>query len=86
MGWMVSIPGAVTFAKSFELQQAVTEIPLQNLLLETDCPFLTPEPYRGKQNEPALMVFTADMLARLKQVPVSTVWTSSGKNALDFFF
>lgn len=84
-GWMLSIPGTVTFPKSIALQKAVSELPLENLLLETDCPFLTPAPYRGKQNEPSLMAFTAEKVAKLKDMHLEEVWTKTGDNAFKFF-
>lgn len=84
-GWMLSIPGTVTFPRSVSLQQAVSIIPPDRLLLETDCPFLAPVPYRGKQNEPSLLVFTAEMVARLQDIPLPELWARTGENALKFF-
>lgn len=84
-GWMLSVPGTVTFPKSVSLQEAVKVIPEQRLLLETDCPFLSPAPYRGKQNEPSLLAFTAEAVAKLKEMPLNELWAKSGENALKFF-
>ena len=84
-GWTISIPGTVTFRKSTRLQDAVSAIPVERMVLETDCPFLAPEPYRGKQNEPALTVFTAQKIAELKDMDLETVWTRTGLNARQFF-
>ncbi|MBU1040012.1 MAG: TatD family hydrolase [Proteobacteria bacterium] len=84
-GWHVSIPGPVSYARNEDLQRAVAAIPLERLLLETDCPYLTAEPWRGKRNHPALLVFTAQAVARLQDMPVDALWAATGKNAFDFF-
>ncbi len=84
-GWMVSIPGVVTFKNARPLKEAVGEIPLSSMVLETDCPFLTPSPFRGKRNEPAYTVYTAMAISEIKGVDVSEVWKETGKNARTFF-
>ncbi|MCF8040088.1 MAG: TatD family hydrolase [Desulfohalobiaceae bacterium] len=84
-GWMVSIPGTVTFPKSRALQEAVRGIPLQQMVLETDCPFLAPEPYRSKRNEPAYSVFTAQKIAEERQEPLTDIWEQTGQTAREFF-
>ncbi|MEF2230187.1 MAG: TatD family hydrolase [Pseudodesulfovibrio sp.] len=84
-GWHISVPGPVTFRKSDELQAAVARIPLERLLVETDCPYLAPEPWRGKRNHPALVAFTARRIAEIKGRPVEDVWRSCGENARRFF-
>ncbi|THB64540.1 MAG: TatD family deoxyribonuclease, partial [Desulfovibrio sp.] len=60
-------------------------IPLERMVLETDCPYLAPEPYRGKTNEPALMAFTAAETAKLIGVEPEELWTQCGKSAREFF-
>jgi TatD DNase family protein len=85
MGWTISIPGPVTYAKNAALAEAVAEIPLERMLLETDCPYLAPEPYRGKQNEPAYLAFTAQAVARIKNLDPAEVWLATGRNARKFF-
>lgn len=84
-GWHVSIPGTVTFAKSTALQQAVAGIPLFRMVLETDCPFLSPHPLRGKRNEPAFLCYTAAAIARLRDEPVQDVWQACAATARRFF-
>ncbi len=84
-GWTISIPGTVTFKKNRALHEAVQAVPLERMVLETDCPFLAPEPYRGKQNEPALTVFTARKVAELKGVDLESVWAQTGDTARRFF-
>lgn len=84
-GWHLSIPGSVTYPKSERLAEAVAATDLSRLLIETDCPFLTPEPYRGKRNEPAFLPFTAAKIADILGLPLETVWTATGHNARNFF-
>lgn len=84
-GWHLSIPGPVTFPRSEELREAVAMIPLDRLVLETDCPYLTPAPYRGQRNEPAYVVFTARTVAQVKGLEVSELWTRCGETAKAFF-
>ena len=63
-----SASGIITFKNSQELQETFKIIPLNRLLIETDSPFLAPEPYRGKKNEPSFVKFTAEKLANLKKI------------------
>lgn len=85
LGFYISIPGVVTFNKANELQEAVEKIPLSSLLLETDGPFLSPVPRRGKRNEPASMLFTAQKVAELKGVSVDEVASQTTENACNLF-
>lgn len=66
MGFLISIPGTITFKKSTTQQEVVRRIPLEKILLETDCPYLAPAPFRGKRNEPAYIRNTAARVASLK--------------------
>jgi len=66
LGHYISFSGVITFRKSDALRAIAAEVPLDRLLVETDAPYLAPEPYRGKRNEPALMVHTAAALARIR--------------------
>jgi TatD DNase family protein len=67
-GFLVSLPGILTFKKAEELRNIATTLPLESLLVETDCPYLAPVPFRGKRNEPAYVVKTAEKLAELRQI------------------
>jgi len=84
-GWHLSIPGPVTYKKNQELRDAVAFAGLERTLIETDCPYLTPEPWRGTRNEPSLLPFTAKAVAETLGLPTETVWETTGKNALRFF-
>lgn len=84
-GFMLSIPGTLTFKKSHLMRQAVARLPLDRIMVETDSPYLTPVPYRGKRNEPAYAVFTAAEIARLKETGAENVWAACGENTRRFF-
>ena len=73
LGFYISVPGIVTFNKADVLQDAVKEVPLKYLMLETDGPFLAPVPRRGKRNEPALMLYTAQKVAEIKGLSLDEV-------------
>ncbi len=81
MGFFISIPGTVTFKNSSLLQEVVQKIPLEKMLLETDAPFLAPEPYRGKRNEPAYVRYTAEKIAQLKGLSLADVARITSVNA-----
>jgi len=85
IGFMVSFAGNVTFKKAENLRDAARVVPLDRLLIETDCPFLTPVPFRGKRNEPSFVVHTAAFLADLYSVPVETIADRTTANFLYFF-
>lgn len=85
MGFYISIPGPVTFPKSTRLREIVKDIPLERLLLETDCPYLTPEPHRGKRNEPAYVVHTARKIAEVKGISLDELANATSLNAKELF-
>jgi TatD DNase family protein len=85
LGFYLSVPGVVTFGKAQTLQNIVKNVPLTSLLLETDCPYLTPDPYRGKRNEPAYIVHTAKKVAQIKGLPWEEVATVTAQNTLRLF-
>lgn len=84
-GWMLSLSGIVTFKKSHELQEVAREIPLEQLLIETDTPYLAPQKHRGKLNEPAFLVETAAFIANLKQISVEELAQATAQNAQRLF-
>jgi len=85
MGFFISIPGTVTFKKALTQQEVVKSIPLEKILLETDCPYLAPEPYRGRRNEPALVRYTAVKVASLKGLTLEDVGRITSYNAKVLF-
>ena len=84
-GWHASIPGPVTYPKNTELMEAVKLMDPSRIMLETDSPFLSPQHYRGKRNEPAYVVFTAAKVAELLETDVAGLWQKCADNAIDFF-
>lgn len=84
-GWHISIPGPVTYPANTALARAVTAIPDDRLLLETDSPYLSPVPWRGTRDEPAYTVFTARKIAELRGEDVNAVWLMCGENTKNFF-
>jgi TatD DNase family protein len=85
MGFYISIPGTVTFKATGAYQDLVRDIPLDRMLIETDCPFLTPQPYRGKRNEPAYVRFVAEAIARIKGKNVKEIGKHTTHNAEKLF-
>jgi TatD DNase family protein len=85
MGFFISIPGAVTFGKSEKLQEVVMRTPLTSILLETDAPYLTPHPHRGKRNEPAYVIHTARKVAELKGISLEELAGVTYQNTKDVF-
>ncbi len=80
-GFFVSFSGIVTFAKAQALQAVAAHVPLDRVLIETDCPFLAPVPNRGTRNEPAFVSLVARKLAELRNVPVDDIARCSRDNA-----
>jgi TatD DNase family protein len=75
----------VTYKKADMLQDVAARAPLKRLLLETDCPFLTPVPFRGAQNEPAYVAHVAKKVAELRSIPVEEVARATTENARRIF-
>ena len=82
MGFYISIPGTITFKNAVEFQEIIKRLPLESLLVETDAPFLSPVPFRGKRNEPSYVQYTAQKVAEIKQVSFEKVAELTTKNAL----
>ena len=85
IGFLISFAGNVTFKKAENLREAARVVPLERLLIETDCPFLTPVPFRGKRNEPAYVVETARFLADFYGIELATLAAQTTRNFTDFF-
>lgn len=84
-GWHISIPGPVSYPANAALREAVAVIPDDRLLLETDSPYLSPVPWRGKRNEPAFTVLTVRQMAEARGVSPEELWQLCGDNARRFF-
>jgi TatD DNase family protein len=85
MGFYLSIPGTVTFKNAEAYQDMVKELPLDRLLLETDSPFLTPHPFRGRRNEPAHVRYVAKAIAHLRRLDVEEVAQITARNVQTLF-
>ena len=85
LGYKIGIGGVVTFKNSTKLQQIAKELDLKNILIETDSPYLSPEPYRGKRNNPAMVYYVAQKIAELKQLKTEEVIDVTGRNAIEQF-
>ncbi len=81
MGFYISFAGPLTFKKAPHLQAAARQVPLDRLLVETDSPYLAPEPLRGRRNEPANVVYTLKKLAELREMPEEEMAAITWKNA-----
>lgn len=84
-GYHTSFSGVVTYPRNEYLREAAAEAPEELLLIETDCPYLTPQPYRGKRNEPAYVVETARELAEVRGVSLEEMGRVTTVNALRLF-
>jgi TatD DNase family protein len=81
LNFLIGITGPVTFRNAPELRRLVQQLPLETLVIETDAPFLTPHPYRGKRNEPGLVKLVADKLAEIHNLPFEEVANITKRNA-----
>jgi TatD DNase family protein len=85
LGFYISIAGPVTFKNARRLRELVRQLPLEKLLVETDCPYLTPHPHRGKRNEPAYVKLVAQEVARIKGLSLEEVGRITSDNAQALF-
>ena len=81
LGYFISIPGTVTYKNASHIREVAASIPLSRMLIETDSPFLSPVPKRGKRNEPSYVQLTAKEIARLRQIPFDEVARQTTENA-----
>ena len=84
-GYYIALGGIVTFKNALKPKEVAKEVPLDRLLVETDCPYLTPTPHRGEENEPSYVKFVAEEIARLKEISFDEVADATTKNALKVF-
>src|SRR5829696_2524318 len=85
LGFMISFSGILTFKKADELREVATHVPLARILIETDCPYLSPIPHRGKRNEPAFVVEVARCLGELYDVELEAMASLTSDNFRRFF-
>ena len=85
MGFYISFSGVVTFKNAHSVQEVAKQVPLHRMLIETDAPYLAPEPYRGKPNEPAYIRHTADYLATLRGISIDEFARQTSNNFFSLF-
>lgn len=85
MGFYISFGGAITFKNASKLRKAACSIPLDKLLIETDSPYLAPEPLRGRRNEPANVRYVCTKLAELREMQMEEIAQITTRNALDIY-
>ena len=84
-GWFIAIGGVVTFKKAIKMKEVAKEVPLRRLLLETDAPYLTPVPYRGKTNQPAYVKYVAKEIANIRNMSFEEIAEITTINAKEVF-
>ncbi len=84
-GFHISVGGVVTFQNAKKLVEIVKEIPLEHLLIETDAPYLTPHPFRGKRNDPIKVKYVAEKIAEIKGISIEEVAAQTMKNGKELF-
>ena len=85
LGYMISFAGQITYKSADALRDVVEYVPIERMMVETDAPYLSPVPYRGKRNEPAYVRHTVEKIAEIKNLPVSDVAGMTAKNARELF-
>jgi TatD DNase family protein len=83
LGLMISFTGLITFSRQWD--NLIRKLPNEKFMIETDCPFMTPEPFRGQRNEPTLVKYVAGRIAEIKNISIEKVAEITTKNARDFF-
>lgn len=81
MGFYIGIGGVVTFKNAKKLKEVAAAVPIERILLETDCPYMAPEPYRGKRNQSGYLSYVAEQIAAIKGMPVEEVIEQTENNA-----
>lgn len=82
-GWYIALGGVVTFKNAIKMKEVAKTIPLENLLLETDAPYLTPVPFRGKENQPSYTKYVAEEIASLRNCSVDEIAETTTQNAIE---
>ena len=84
-GWYISFNGIVTFKNAVNLREVVKYVPLERLLIETDCPYLAPQPMRGKLNHSGYLKYTAEAIAELKNIEFEELCYVTCRNACEIY-
>ena len=85
LGYKIALGGVVTFKNAKEIKAVVQEIDIKDIMLETDCPYLAPHPFRGQENSPKYIGFVAKEIANLKNISYDSVANTTSENARSFF-
>ena len=85
LGFLVSLPGSITYPSAHDKVEVASELTLDNLLVETDSPFLAPQLHRGQRNEPSYVSLVVNKIAEVRQVPAETVARATAQNAINLF-
>lgn len=85
LGFYLSFTGTITYPKNEDLRKVVAGVPIDRMLIETDCPYLSPQPFRGKRNEPAYVKLTAEKIAEIKGLTMADVSRITNRNVFDLF-
>ncbi|MBC7194798.1 MAG: TatD family hydrolase, partial [Caldisericia bacterium] len=85
LGFYIGLGGTITYPKNEILRETIKRAPLQKILLETDAPYLPPQNFRGKRNEPKFLIYTAEYLARLINIPIYKLSEITNKNFSELF-
>ena len=85
MGYYIGIGGVVTFKNAINIKEVVAEVPIDRIVVETDCPYLAPAPFRGKRNESMYLKYIVEEIARIKSLPAEEVVEKANQNAKDVY-
>jgi TatD DNase family protein len=85
LGFLISLAGPVTYPRAAGAAAVARTVPAEKLLVETDCPYLPPQPYRGQRNEPAYVSLVVEKIAGLRNVPVDEIARVTARNAVRLF-
>ena len=85
MGYYIGVGGVVTFKNAKKLKQTVEAVPMERILLETDCPYMAPEPHRGERNDSSYLPYVVEQIAELKNLSTDEVEQITWENAMKLF-
>ena len=85
LGWMISFTGSITYKNARRALEVIAALPMDRMMLETDAPYMTPVPHRGRRNDSSYIPFMAEKMAEIKSLPVEDVIRQTRENGLRFF-